>query len=1204
MTNLIRKSKENAKRVNNQPEKFDPIVFVNTPISSELKDAIGFDSQIETLKTAIQKGATMIGVVADYGTGKSSMTELLKKSIDKEKNKTKSIKINLWDCENNNNNNNSNPNRVSNLTKSFLYQMANGYDRRFGRFINRILSKNYGNISFAISSSKSLPQFIISALLFGIYQILLQSNTGVMKYLPDYLNVFASVLKILAPLFLILSIIVVVFALKNCCIAFSHWKMNSVRELEISDIFDIYNIIIQRFSPKKGKKIYIFIDDLDRFGDKRAVVEFLKELYRFQDSLGNYKENFIFIVSIKPESELMETKPKEDWIYSKVFDIILSLKPIHFDDYDSILIKLLNCNINEKTKLQKLLGCDDFNIIPESFKWIKKGNNLTLRDLKNRLNQAILILISLKNKNYKVETAVRFEPCAAIAYLESQYPQEYYRLIKNETKFANFMKDSRDIINGGDEKRISSELISAFKKEFSNDPVNNKSEFISDLCEMVKSGVFNYDFRMYFYTYPVGSHIKTTEERVVCDCLLFSNITYDQKDIYNSIDHSYSKEENRVIGDILKTLERFPEIILIHEKLFVHACKLSLDNTLNTFSKYAIVGNDKNFNYWSLIRHVPNNQREKFIEQCVIDINNSLKSQDLLLKKRIEITESLGNDICLFSKLYDGTIRNTPQLSKEEITLIPDPLVAIKLINVDLLNDNQVDYIIPLLVENSLINDGDAFNISLSIMYKFSDIIENESVGNSILQFLFSNQLTDEKLFEYVCKHCNDNKRILEYLNILEITKLSLKYLENIDSLKSTENIKPEIITKLVDNQLYCSPIIYYATQNSLEKLNPYLKEVSTFISACEKISSYTDVIISFRTYCYIQCTLSEYRNLYFDDYPLITTKEYNLIDDTLCAIQMINTLNITEENIDSTISLICSKNYNADELMFLFEYLLCKEANNECISEANLRLDLINRLEYRKLNLKQLTNEQRSKFYSLIENDLKNISVSDKIEYSKKFGCLIPELEIQIQSKCDNDMYYCNMISEIDELSDLTFKWLESNYIPVALSEHLCNQLKLKPHTKRDYIIAQSLRMNKFFYDDSIELSEYTKIYKDVSQIRSLILKDHDFLTKLMNEGELSDVPSDLLEELFVLPQIERMFEYVFSFSDDASKKKYIDKVTHFASETDRESFRKILCSNDNLSLIPNKTACKEFSDRLYPSSPQKKASFVSVWTRYWKNK
>ena len=132
--------------------------------------------------------------------------------------------------------------------------------------------------------------------------------------------------------------------------------------------------------------------------------------------------------------------------------------------------------------------------------WIKNGTNLTLRDLKDRLNHAVAIMVSLKNKSYENNSAANFEACTSVAYLESQYPNEYYRLIKNEESFAKFIQASYTIVNDATIEEDTSELVEKFSSCFGNGEYTE--EFIKSLCGMVMDKIFKDDFRMYFYTYP------------------------------------------------------------------------------------------------------------------------------------------------------------------------------------------------------------------------------------------------------------------------------------------------------------------------------------------------------------------------------------------------------------------------------------------------------------------------------------------------------------------------------------------------------------------------------------------------------------------------------------------------------------------------------------------------------------------------------
>ena len=181
----------------------------------------------------------MIGIIADYGTGKSSMTEMLKEKYISEGN-PKPIKINMWDSLTKKDEQDS-QNAVSVLTKSFLFQLANGYKRHLGSYVNKMLSRNYGSISFSSNHYVRFFVFLILSLVcFALYKIGGMSGTGIMQYLPEWLEKYASIYKLISPVFIVLLIVLAVIGIKNICIAFSHWKMPANRNPEISDVFDIY----------------------------------------------------------------------------------------------------------------------------------------------------------------------------------------------------------------------------------------------------------------------------------------------------------------------------------------------------------------------------------------------------------------------------------------------------------------------------------------------------------------------------------------------------------------------------------------------------------------------------------------------------------------------------------------------------------------------------------------------------------------------------------------------------------------------------------------------------------------------------------------------------------------------------------------------------------------------------------------------------
>ena len=79
--------------------------------------------------------AKMIGVIAEYGAGKTSLTELMAR-----KHKSKVVRINLWDTLSEEHA--GNPNEINHLTKAFIYQLAMGKSSYRAEHVNKILSNN------------------------------------------------------------------------------------------------------------------------------------------------------------------------------------------------------------------------------------------------------------------------------------------------------------------------------------------------------------------------------------------------------------------------------------------------------------------------------------------------------------------------------------------------------------------------------------------------------------------------------------------------------------------------------------------------------------------------------------------------------------------------------------------------------------------------------------------------------------------------------------------------------------------------------------------------------------------------------------------------------------------------------------------------------------------------------------------------------
>lgn len=131
-------------------------VYINKEISSANEDLIGFEPHANAIRTAIDDGASLIGVLADYGAGKSSLCELIANDTTYKR----PIKVNMWDCltniqETQNKTKDDNDDTIAKLDQAFLYQIAAGSgDHILANHINKRFHKGSGLLSISMRTKK------------------------------------------------------------------------------------------------------------------------------------------------------------------------------------------------------------------------------------------------------------------------------------------------------------------------------------------------------------------------------------------------------------------------------------------------------------------------------------------------------------------------------------------------------------------------------------------------------------------------------------------------------------------------------------------------------------------------------------------------------------------------------------------------------------------------------------------------------------------------------------------------------------------------------------------------------------------------------------------------------------------------------------------------------------------------------------------
>lgn len=476
--------------------KIFPVPLVNQPLEKLDQDAFYMNVQVKELEKAVDDGANFIGIFSEYGGGKSSIVRNFVKSEEK----YQFCNICLWNYEGEKKQDTAGG--LTPFTHSFLYQLSKILKRNsFTRHINRMLSKNYKQLSFSTDICRWKKGLLVFLLILLIGGKVFSTKTEFSEEIPFLGNRVTALQNFAAKIYdgnivigtSALILILLLFANNN--VMFS-WQDDGInRELTDVDSYEVFEKIIeeakkaQRF---KKHKYILNIEDLDRIEERQEILEFLKALYRFNTLLSNEdRRKFIFIISLSIKS-YFEMREKD--LFEKLFDYAIVLRPINRERIEDLFFNLL------KEKRSDILSNLESKQIPGK-EWFTKGDNLEIRIIKSRINIALEIHdnLSMEEKisntynyvqkqeersgNEKDEksksTKIDFAKCAIIAYLESAYPMDMYYFTDYSMVWENafqFLKDNEriqfhNILDGQTilSKAFRDEIKDIFKKNMGYD---------------------------------------------------------------------------------------------------------------------------------------------------------------------------------------------------------------------------------------------------------------------------------------------------------------------------------------------------------------------------------------------------------------------------------------------------------------------------------------------------------------------------------------------------------------------------------------------------------------------------------------------------------------------------------------------------------------------------------------------------------------
>ena len=1194
---IKREEKENLKRKKKEAKTI--VLFNNSPISYTKEDVFDFQIKAKAIKKAIDSKANLIALIGDYGAGKSSLTKLLY-------NKywfsfRRPIIINLWDCfikkddidktvKKNDNKQEKESCSLSYFTKSFLYQLSSRNKRKtgFSRYINHRLSNNYGKLSFSVSTGYSIFLLFLCLIFFVLYLSFQNSNFVIyidslfhITYKQSWIKKVILLLSKSPYLFFFPMAISGFFALRNNSVLFSLWDSQGKIEPTDTDSFEVFkeitNYLRPRFPLIKRKQLVI-IEDLDRSTDKEIVSQLLKEFYRFNNLLGEKEKNqFIFIVSLKSEQSLCNHSPSQETdiklqkenltLYSKIFDYTVWIRPLYFENIREIFETLLYSKFQNKKANE---------ILAQLF-WIMQGHNLTVREIKDRLNEVFLLHSSLSRRD-KLDSDVKYNKCSAVVYLQRQYPKEFQELISHEKEFAEIVKNYY----------YKGELPT--KEKF----ISIKDEnFINDFIEMQKVKDIENDYAMYFFNYPKNAEIMTLEERYIYDAIIHNSYTPSEKDNINEmLDKIINNKKQRIIEKALKELMEykhdFGEFVFDFERIFERAFEIKKDYTLLSLSKFVKenIKINKSIYYISTIYNYKCIQDDGLQRIAILSILIESTKEEYLKTKnknfiegmRINIIEFFQNTISSFSDLFIND--NLPITDISTLSLLKNKKDIFACLNFGLVSQanlkQYMDYLstIDFDIENhELLKNG------------LLSIPNLSSVNDSFIllrNLLMKNKMYEESLFEIVFagyEKIKDEKAIIDYVQCIDYSLLSVSMLKKLDGLITKEITDLELIKLLESKELYNSSIYSRLFINNFEDfdfentwIEANIKNLATIINEKDY-----DLFILLRITFLQHGGASKITFLFDPPFEFITEKEMQTIIEPEDLYWTTPFSQVTTDNCDLYSNYCNTKNLNSEKLFSFFEAIFFRDDKGNMINSAEIIKLILEKIDFTKCKFNTLKKEHQSKVITVFSPILELNTANNALSFMKTVNCHIESLDKLIQDSItseDNELLveyleWCNFSPIV---SDYFINFLSSNKIDMPLVPEITKELyKNKIYTP--YIVGKSLNDNKVFYDDKISIENYYEAYSQSNKYFELA-KDSSIIRKIHDAGIYDSLLSiEKLEPFRTLTrQSCHLIKLFFSkLQTNEERKQYFTKIPDIKSYKDCENLIFYLTQDLQLELFHN---------------------------------
>lgn len=1138
------------------------IPYMNKPISEENFDEIGMGVYVDYLESAIENDADMIAVVSRFGTGKSSLIELLKEKYHGwEQRHGRNCErvycqVNLWSQLENN------TDQTLELHRMFLYQLIAMVYPHKSSYFSRRTGRNFG--MFKVSAESRWWSICIN------FAVILLATVVVVQYFADSI-VASGFMEVKLLNFLILlgylfcGIVVLLLVVKTEII-FSSKNSEGNRQIEENELIDLYreHVLLPKNWCRRlvsriigTKHIVVVIEDLDRTEDGDKVYHFLKELRKYYVPNDQTEKHFMnqitFVVNIMPEDVLhekcKEPVAKNSYVYDKVFDYSLNLTRVNIDNFDSVLEALIQEKREELTTLGlDIQDNDNVHQVP-GMQWIILGKHLTLRQVKERLNDAIVLYESLTTKfgRYSAE----FPKCAAVSYLRSAFSGEFYSI------------SDRDLENMvtwyAKEQGTESQFIDAFR---GNDAT--KEEFLKTLYQMIEAHLIDGNYRSYFFNYPKHSYLYNVQETRVRNLIIYDEELSDE--IREDITQVVGSKKHVIVeamGNVIELVAQLPKVVLYSYDLWLIAehnyPKYLLQLVSKTFSNISEILPE----HYRMIDSVVGMENGCFMLCSAIlknDVNTIVVIRNYVIDKHME---HIGG----FTALFD--LADAP-LKKEEIDKLKDISLDYILDMIKVSAANLSEPVIDVIC-NRVMNEKDvALQIKAETFYvQLVEIFTISSIAKDVLQYILLRKKLITKLevaiYDAIVEEELDAVYYFDMINGVDISEVNITQMERIRELDTPGAVSEEICNKM--------KALGYLKDYLLNMMSSYSDKVEMEWEEFYDVmgvfgdaiwEEHTDLFKEIRFWgCKrFKDEMIELGEFFQLPYPLITEEEMEHITHLETAFELYDSSRATEDEGDIFAS-FCNRQFRKSTAAFsIFEYVATMEKNT--IPTVFYKLDM------QKVRFSLMSLPKKLLIVEKLRLPLK-LNVSQEIVRFMDFTeCLIPELEqeiLPVLKTAGNDDLCRAYIKAINKAGKVTKETIRNLLaMPnIYIYGDMLNEEMYKRKHYQNYVSSKTQEAGQFVieYEKLDTLWDvYLYIFKNTkgfSTTRSHMCKNKAFLKLVQNREAYKELPEESRMAMSSIPQDENTLKDVLNYSDEFVIK-YFSKLNGFTSKSAAETFVKIM--------------------------------------------